>query len=136
MKPYGGKDSFEMIVSSIKIDETSPSNEEWRAVMSEKLRGASRFEIHCWKEEQKEMEMALEFGRQKQTDWGLGTVIEGAVTEDLINFLLTLPKPDDTEIYNKMTPFFSIFLDNGFSSEHYGTELNQQEEGSESLHGL
>lgn len=104
--------------------------------MSEKLRGASRFEIHCWKEEQKEMEMALEFGRQKQTDWSLGTVIEGAVTEDLINFLLTLPKPDDTEIYNKMTPFFSIFLDNGFSSEHYGTELNQQEEGSESLHGL
>ena len=28
------------------------------------------------------------------------------------------------EIYNKMTPFFSIFFDNGFSSEHYGTELH------------
>ncbi len=25
---------------------------------------------------------------------------------------------------NKLTPFFNIFLDNGFSSEHYGTELN------------
>ncbi|HIX24735.1 MAG TPA: hypothetical protein IAA09_07280 [Candidatus Lachnoclostridium avicola] len=96
--------------------------------MSEKLRSASRFEIHCWKEEQKEIEMALRFGRKKQTDWGFGTVIEGAVTEELINFLLTLPKPDDKDIYNKMTPFFSIFLDNGFSSEHYGTELNQQED--------
>lgn len=117
-----------MIVSPIKIDETSPSNEEWRAVMSEKLRSASRFEIHCWKEEQKEIGMALRFGRKKQTDWDFGTVIEGAVTEELINFLLTLPKPDDRDIYNKMTPFFSIFLDNGFSSEHYGTELNQQED--------
>ena len=98
-----------MIVSPIKIDETSPSNEEWRAVMSEKLRSASRFEIHCWKEEQKEIEMALRFGRKKQTDWGFGTVIEGAVTEELINFLLTLPKPDDKDIYNKMTPFFQYF---------------------------
>ena len=24
----------------------------------------------------------------------------------------------------KLLPFFSIFLDNGFSSEHYGTELH------------
>ena len=29
------------------------------------------------------------------------------------------------KLYSKlMTPFFSIFLDNGFSSEHYGTELH------------
>lgn len=31
--------------------------------------------------------------------------------------------PEDSELYDKMTPFFSIFFDNGFSSEHYGTEL-------------
>ena len=45
------------------------------------------------------------------------------MTPAFIDFLLSLPKPADTEIYNKMTPFFSLFLDTGFSSEHYGTEL-------------
>jgi hypothetical protein len=33
-------------------------------------------------------------------------------------------KPSDTEIYNKMTPFFSIFIENGFYSEHDGTEFH------------
>ena len=68
--------------------------------------------------------MALQYGRLKKTEWRYGKVIEGAVTKELAEFLLSLPKPSDTEVYNKMTPFFSIFLDNGFSSEHYGTELN------------
>jgi len=47
------------------------------------------------------------------------------VTEKFIDYLLSITKPTDTDIYNKMTPFFSIFLDNGFSSEHYGTELHR-----------
>lgn len=114
----------EMFVEAIEIDGSSPSNEEWKAIMSEKLATASRFEIHCWNEEQKETEMALQYGRLKKTEWRYGKVIEGAVTKELAEFLLSLPKPSDTEVYNKMTPFFSIFLDNGFSSEHYGTELN------------
>ena len=37
--------------------------------------------------------------------------------------LLDLPKPTDTEIYNKMTPFFNVFLDDNFDSSHYGTEI-------------
>ena len=56
-----------------------------------------------------------------------GTVISGPVTPEFLHMLLCLPKPMDTEIYNKMTPFFSIFFDNGFSSEHYGTELHHGE---------
>ena len=71
--------------------------------------------------------MALRYGRLKETGWSYGKVIEGKVTEEMVDFLLSLPKPTDTEVYNKMTPFFSVFLDNGFSSEHYGTELNQRE---------
>ena len=97
--------------------------------MSEKLKSAGRFEIHCWNEEEKEIEMALRYGRLKETGWSYGKVIEGKVTEEMVDFLLSLPKPTDTEVYNKMTPFFSIFLENGFSSEHYGTELNQRERG-------
>lgn len=43
--------------------------------------------------------------------------------QPLIDFLQHTGKPTDTEIYNKQTPFFSIFLE-GCSSEHYGTELH------------
>ena len=109
-------------IEAIEIDLSSATNEEWKTIMSEKLRNAARFEIHCWNGEEKEIEMALLYGRLKETGWSYGKVIEGKVTEKMADFLLSLPKPTDTEVYNKMTPFFSIFLENGFSSEHYGTE--------------
>ena len=38
-------------------------------------------------------------------------------------WLLNMPKPQDIEIYNKMTPFFNVFLDGSFQSCHYGTEV-------------
>ena len=116
-------------VEAVEIDFLLSTNEEWKTIMSEKLKSAGRFEIHCWNEEEKEIEMALRYGRLKETGWSYGKVIEGKVTEKMADFLLSLPKPTDTEVYNKMTPFFSIFLENGFSSEHYGTELNQRERG-------
>lgn len=116
--------SFE--TSVIEIDETSDSNEEWREIMSVKLENASHFEIHCWNEEYEEIEMALQYGSLRETEWEYGSIIEGPVTDGFKKYLLSLSKPVDTGIYNKMTPFFSIFLDNSFSSEHYGTELNQQ----------
>ena len=116
-------------VTEIPIDYTSTTNEEWKKIISVKLKSASSFEIHCWNEEQAEIEMALQHGRIKKTDWSYGKVIAGAVTKGFADYLLSLPKPADTEAYNKITPFFSIFLDNGFSSEHYGTELNQCKTG-------
>lgn len=100
-------------------------NNEWKKIMSAQLERAARFEIHCWNEERKEIEMALRFGTLKDTNWSYGKVIAGTITKEFTEFLLSCPKPSDTEIYDKITPFFSIFLDNGFSSEHYGTELNQ-----------
>ena len=102
------------------------AHKQWKTIMAKNLQASKAFEIHCWKDERKEIEMALAYGSIKKTDWEGGSVIEGAVTPKFIHFLLTLSKPDDTEVFYKMTPFFSIFLDNGFSSEHYGTELNQQ----------
>ena len=41
----------------------------------------------------------------------------------LISFLTEAKKPTDTEIYNKMTPFFTIVFGNKLHSEHYGTEI-------------
>ena len=90
------------------------------------LQTAHTFEIHCWNKESKWIALALHYGEKKQTDWAGGTVIYENKTPKFIAMLLRLEKPVDTEIYNKMTPFFSIFFDNGFSSEHYGIELNHQ----------
>ena len=113
-------------MQQIEFDGLQPENTEWVKIMGSKLKDAKRFEIHCWEDETEEIAMALRCGELKETDWRGGKVIAGAITPELIGLLLTLPKSADTEVYHKMTPFFSIFLDNGFSSEHYGTELNQQ----------
>ena len=101
-------------------------NVRWRQVMEGNLRESARFEIHCWAEETKELEAALRFGAPADTGWQWGTVVRGAVTPEFIRYLLSLPKPA-RDVYNKMTPFFTIALSNGFWSEHYGTELDQGE---------
>ena len=66
--------------------------------------------------------MALQYGSLKASDWQGGTMIAGEVTPEFAEMLLSLPKPADREIYNKMTPFFDVWLDDDFQSCHYGTE--------------
>ena len=107
----------------ITFDYTQSTNQEWKTLIREYLHSAKSFEIHCWTEEPEWIELALRYGEFKETDWAYGKVVSGEVTPDFVELILNQPKPADTEIYNKMTPFFSIFLDNGFSSSHYGTEV-------------
>lgn len=109
----------------IEFDATELNNLRWKKVMSDQLKTAKTFEIHCWNMELEEMKMALQFGDLKESCWKYGKIIQGVVTPEFICYVLNIPKPTDTEIYNKMTPFFTIALDNGFWSEHYGTELTQ-----------
>ena len=113
-------------VEEIEIDITSNSNDEWKKIISEELKNASSFEIHCWNEETEWIDFALHYGKLKNADWRHGKIIAGDITPEFIQMLTTQPKPTDTEIYNKMTPFFTIALDNGFWSAHYGTELSKQ----------
>ncbi len=110
----------------VELDGAEKTNSKWRAYMSEALKTAKKFEIHCWNEERDCIELALSYGKLKDTDWPYGVIIAGEVTPEFTEFLLGLPKPADTELYHKMTPFFTIALDNNFWSEHYGTELNGQ----------
>lgn len=114
-----------MGVSPIEFDYTQPTNQQWKSIIKQHLQAAASFEIHCWEEQTKWIDAALQYGEFKETEWSYGKVITGKVAPEFIEMLLNIPKPVDTEIYNKMTPFFSIFLDSGFSSEHYGTELYQ-----------
>ena len=87
------------------------------------LEKSCHFEIHCWSEEQEWIELALPYGRLKDDDWSYGHIIEGEVTDDFCQMVLSQPKPKDSELYNKMTPFFNLFLDDHFQSSHYGTEV-------------
>lgn len=108
---------------TVSFDGTAKDNSAWRKLISEHIKTAVAFEIQCWEDEVEEMILALQFGEIKFSNWKKGVIVEGIVTPDFIKMVLEMPKPRDTGIYNKMTPFFSIAFDNGFSSEHYGTEV-------------
>ena len=99
------------------------TDSKWKGLLEQYLTTASTFEIHCWNEEADCIEFALRYGELKADDWSYGKKITGKVTPEFAAMLLETPKPTDTELYNKMTPFFNLMLDSGFSSSHYGTEV-------------
>lgn len=106
----------------VEFDKTEPDHKRWLAMVADKLKTAKVFEIHCWEDEREWIQLALQYGEEKYTGWAHGKVITGKVTPDFCEMLLSQPKPLDTELYNKMTPFFNVFLDETFQSCHYGTE--------------
>ena len=69
-----------------------------------------------------EIEQALSFGEKVSSSWHDGTVIKGRITRAFLTYLTKLEKPE-ADVYNKMTPFFTIRLGDVLSSEHYGTEI-------------
>lgn len=107
---------------TISFDFTEKDNSAWKKLMIEQVKTAKTFEIHCWNDELEELLMALQYGDIKNSDWKKGSIVEGSVTPEFMKMVIDMPKPKDVETYNKMTPFFTIMFDNGFSSEHYGTE--------------
>ncbi|CDX00553.1 Hypothetical protein DPCES_0666 [Desulfitobacterium hafniense] len=116
-------------ISDLQIEiqmgnQSCQDNYYWKQLIAMFAVVGIKFEIHCWKEETEEIKAGLKFGKEKTTDWEFGTVIEGVIDDRFIDMLHHTTKPADTEIYNKMTPYFSIFFANGFSSEHYGTEIH------------
>ena len=107
----------------VTLDRSEGDNSKWVSYISAALKVAKTFEIHCWSEETEWIELTLQYGCLKDDDWQYGKIITGEVTPEFVQMLLGLPKPADTEIYNKMTPFFNVFLDDKFQSCHYGTDL-------------
>ena len=107
----------------VTLDRSEVDNSKWVSYITAVLKDAKTFEIHCWNEETEWIELALQYGSLKDDDWRHGKIIAGDVTPEFVQMLLSQPKPIDTEIENKMTPFFNVFLDDRFQSCHYGTEL-------------
>lgn len=97
--------------------------DKWKTLLKENLKASKYFEVHCWNEEVEEINKILDYGNIVDSDWQYGKIIKGKVDNRLTEFILNIDKPSDNELYNKNTPFFLIFLDNGFCSEHYGSEI-------------
>lgn len=105
------------------IGYTPSSFEEWKEIMKRELNKAKNFEIRCWNEEEEQIKLALCFGEIQPSDQMFEKIIAGEVTQEFREHILQSPEPKGKEIYDKFTSYFSIFLDHGFSSEHYGTEI-------------
>ena len=86
-------------------------------------RAGDSFEIRCWREEISEIENASWYGVSAADSYEVS--IKGVVTDDLLKEWLT-EEPADKTIYNKMTKYFTIHVENDLCklwSEHYGTEM-------------
>ncbi len=112
---------------SVYLDRAEKDNSKWLELITKGLKSAKTFEIHCWNEENEWIEVAMKYGTIKDSDWKYGKIISGNVTQEFSDMLLSISKPTDIEIYNKMTPFFNVFLDENFQSCHYGTEIYLEE---------
>jgi len=123
LKPAPAAPANSVELEAVYFDSTEPDNSRWLELIRERTKTAKTFEIHCWNEETEWIELALKYGTLKENDWQNGKIVTGTVTPEFIDMLLNMPKPTDREIYNKMTPFFNVFLDDHFQSCHYGTEL-------------
>ena len=123
LKPAPDEPVESKLTESVYFDYSEKDNTCFLALLTDALKNAKNFEIHCWNEETEWIELALKYGKLKESDWTYGKIITGEVTPEFVEMLLSQPKPTDIEAANKMTPFFNIFLDDTFQSSHWGTEI-------------
>ena len=123
LKPAPAEPVESKLTESVYFDYSEKDNTHFLALLTDALKNAKTFEIHCWNEEKEEIALAFKFGKLKESDWTYGKVITGEVTAEFAEMLLAQPKPTDIEAANKMTPFFNVFLDDTFQSSHWGTEI-------------
>ena len=123
LKPAPAEPVESKLTESVYFDYSEKDNTRFLTLITDALMNARTFEIHCWNEETEWIELALKYGKLKESDWSYGKVIIGEVTPEFIKMILSQPKPTDIEAANKMTPFFNVFLDDTFQSSHWGTEI-------------
>ena len=99
------------------------NNDWWNQVFTLLAQKASYFRVHCWNDEIDEISHAKKFGHILTTSWKHGVIIEGQISDSFIHSITSSYSATQRNGYNMMTPFFTIELDNIFSSSHYGTEV-------------
>ena len=107
----------------IQMIDNSISSHWWKKIMKHFIRVGDTFEIRCWREEVTEIGEASLYGTAVDDKYEVS--IKGSVTKELLEKLL-IEEPADKSIYNKMTKYFAIHVENDLCdiwSEHYGTEM-------------
>lgn len=107
----------------VQMIDKSISSQWWKKIMEHFVRVGDIFEIRCWREEVDEIREASLYGIAVEDKYEVS--VKGIVTEELLEKLLT-EEPTDKSIYNKMTKYFTIHVENALCdiwSEHYGTEM-------------
>ena len=112
-----------MGVISLQMIDKKTSSDWWRKIVEHFVNVGDAFEIRCWKEEVDEIRQASLYGNPTEDKNEVS--IKGVVTAELLAELLS-DNPSDKSIYNKMTKYFTINVENDkyfFCSAHYGTEM-------------
>ena len=107
----------------ISVNNEISDNQWWKDLLSICAVPGEYYEIHCWADENRELQLANRFGEKACYGMPDLKIIHGTLTERLISYLLMEEKPADCTCYNKMVPFFTIRIGEHFSSEKYGTEI-------------
>ena len=108
---------------SLQMIDKKTSSDWWRKVIKHFVNVGDAFEIRCWKEEIDEIRQASLYGNPTEDKNEVS--IKGVVTAELLTEFLS-DNPSDKSIYNKMTKYFTINVENDkcfFCSAHYGTEM-------------
>lgn len=112
-----------MGVISLQMIDKKTSSDWWRKIVEHFVNVGDAFEIRCWKEEVDEIRQASLYGNPTEDKNEVS--IKGVVTAELLTEFLS-DNPSDKSIYNKMTKYFTINVENDkyfFCSAHYGTEI-------------
>jgi len=107
----------------IQMIDSSVSSDWWKNLIRHFVNVGNEMEIRWWREETAEIGQASMY-RETLND-GNEVSVKRTVTPHLLAELLT-EELTDKNIYNKMTKYFTINVNNKsrtFSSEHYGTEI-------------
>ena len=112
-----------MKTSELQMTDLSVNADWWRRCIQYFVKPGDEFEIRCWKEERDEIKKALSYGKLCPSENDTEASIQGTVSQVMKKELLSAPEPEDKSVYNKMTDFFSICIDDKLNSQHYGTQL-------------
>ena len=112
-----------MGVIGLQMIDKRISSDWWKKLVEHFIKVGDAFEIRCWKEETDEIKQASLYGNPTEDYNEIS--IKGVISAELLAELLS-DEPKDKSIYNKMTKYFTINVENDkcfFCSAHYGTEM-------------
>ena len=110
-------------MQSIQLISRLDNNKWWKDLFIHYANKGKTFEIRCLDEEIESIELISKFGIAQKSKTTKEIIITGDITNKFIDLIVKEEMPEDQNIYNKMTQFFTINIDKSYTSAHYGTEI-------------